>query len=105
MWGVNCPGARHLLEKLPSPQCLCTSEFPSCCWYVSPACCCVICTGLYQFRNSEVFKYKCLRLYPKIIIISIFILYYIILCKKEYMTKKLIDEYELWGLKLNVKKN
>ena len=22
----------------------------------------------------------------------------------EYMTKKLIDEYELWGLKLNVKK-
>ena len=23
----------------------------------------------------------------------------------EYVTKKLIDEYELWGLKLNVKKN
>jgi len=23
----------------------------------------------------------------------------------EYMTKKLTDEYELWGLKLNVKKN
>ena len=23
----------------------------------------------------------------------------------EYMTRKLIDEYELWGLKLNVKKN
>ena len=22
----------------------------------------------------------------------------------EYMTRKLIDEYELWGLKLNVKK-
>ena len=22
----------------------------------------------------------------------------------EYVTKKLIDEYELWGLKLNVKK-
>jgi len=23
----------------------------------------------------------------------------------EYMTKKLIDKYELWGLKLNIKKN
>jgi len=23
----------------------------------------------------------------------------------EYMTRKLTDEYELWGLKLNVKKN
>jgi len=23
----------------------------------------------------------------------------------EYMTGRLIDEYELWGLKLNVKKN
>jgi len=23
----------------------------------------------------------------------------------EYMTRKLMDEYELWGLKLNVKKN
>jgi len=23
----------------------------------------------------------------------------------EYMTRKLIDEYELWGLKLNIKKN
>jgi hypothetical protein len=23
----------------------------------------------------------------------------------QYMTRKLIDEYELWGLKLNVKKN
>jgi len=23
----------------------------------------------------------------------------------EYMTRKLIDKYELWGLKLNVKKN
>ena len=22
----------------------------------------------------------------------------------EYMTRKLIDEYELWGLKLNIKK-
>ena len=25
--------------------------------------------------------------------------------KLQYMTRKLIDEYELWGLKLNVKKN
>jgi hypothetical protein len=23
----------------------------------------------------------------------------------QYMARKLIDEYELWGLKLNVKKN
>ena len=25
--------------------------------------------------------------------------------KLQHITKKLIDEYEMWGLKLNVKKN